>query len=501
MNQSAPSSPPDIHSPAVVPFSAARIFFRTFYLRAILISLLLLVPCLWQKHIIACDLPSHVYNAWLATLIQHGQAPSLYLAPQWNNILFDVILFRLCSLFGFALGEKLAVSLSVLLFFWGSFALAAAASRKAPWFLAPLLAMVAYGWTFHVGFSNYYLSLALAFWGTAFFWRARPSLFLFTIPFGALIYLAHPFGMIWFFGAVTFIHVAKLFSGWPKIAPAILAVALVFAVRLYLQNHFSLEFSTPRYLVNGIDQLILSVRFRLLAKCLLYVGAGFFLIDLFLSRKEVSLWSRLSTPVSLYGISVAAVLLLPDAVYLPQYALPFQFITMRLTAICAVSAICVLAMMAPRIWHTMTFAIAAGVFFALLWQETRQISALETQAEQLIAQIPPNQRVIATIRPFPGSRFYFLNHLVDRACIGKCFSYSNYEPSSGQFRVRVQPGSPVAASSPFAADRMQIGNYVVQSNDLPAYEIDQCTPDLSKLCIRELKEGEINGRLAPPLAK
>jgi len=30
----------------------------------------------------------------------------------------------------------------------------------------------------------------------------------------------------------------------------------------------------------------------------------------------------------------------------------------------------------------------------------------------------------------------FIAHSVDRACIGHCFSYSNYEPSSGQFRVR-----------------------------------------------------------------
>jgi hypothetical protein len=390
------------------------------------------------------------------------------------------------------------VSLSVLLFFWGSFALAAAASRRTPWSLVPLLAMTAYGWTFHIGFSNYYLSLALAFWGIALFWRAPWWLLVLAIPFGALVYLAHPFGVIWFFGAVVFIHFSRPFSGWAKTVPAILGLGLALAARLYLQHHYALEFSKPLYLVNGIDQLILSVRFRLLAKCLLYAGAGFFLIDVFLSRKEVSLWSRLATPVSLYAISLGAVLLLPDSIYLPQYALPFGFITMRLTSICAVSAICVLAMMAPRVWHTRTFALAAAVFFLFLWQDERQISALETQAEQLVVQIPPNQRVIATIRQFPGSRFYFLNHLVDRACIEKCFSYSNYEPSSGQFRVRVRPGSPIVTSSPLAADRMQTGNYVVQASDLPAYEINQCTADLSKLCIRELKAGELNSEPAVP---
>jgi len=174
---------------------------------------------------------------------------------------------------------------------------------------------------------------------------------------------------------------------------------------------------------------------------------------------------------------------------------------MRLTAICAVSAICVLAMMAPRFWSAIGFSVAAGFFFVLLWRETKPIEALETQAEQLIAQIPANQRVIATIRPFSGSRFYFPSHLGDRACIEKCFSYSNYEPSSKQFRVRVLPESRIAESSPFAADKMQSGTYVVKQIDLPMYQIDQCSADLTKLCIRELKVGEVNGRLAPALPK
>ena len=465
------------------------------------ISVALLIPCFWHKHVISCDLPSHTYNAWLATLIERGQAPSLYIAHQWNNILFDIILVQLCKLFGFTLGEKLAMSLLVLLFFWGSFALAAAASRRAPWFVVPLLAMVVYGWTFAIGFSNYYLSLALAFWGISYFWRAPAWHIVFAIPCAGLIYLAHPFGVAWFLGTTIFVFLARWFSGWKRLSLTALGIGLVFATRLYLQNYYSMDFSQPRYLVSGIDQLILSAKFRLLAKILLYFGAACFLFDLYLSRKEVSLGARLATPISFYAVSLAAVLLLPDAIYLPQYALPFSFITMRLTAICAVSAVCVLAMMASRLWNRLGFLVAAGFFFFLLWQETKPIEALETQAEQLIATIPPNQRVIATIRPFPGSRFYFLNHVVDRACIEKCFSYSNYEPSSKQFRVRALPGSPIAESSPFSVDKMQSGTYVVRQIDLPVYQIDQCSGDLTKLCIRELKEGEVNGRLAPALPK
>jgi len=34
------------------------------------VALLLLVPCFWKPHIRAGDLPSHLYNAWLAGQIE-----------------------------------------------------------------------------------------------------------------------------------------------------------------------------------------------------------------------------------------------------------------------------------------------------------------------------------------------------------------------------------------------------------------------------------------------
>src|SRR6476620_3569345 len=96
------------------PWEALR-FLRKSFPACLVVSALLLIPCLWHEHVIACDLPSHTYNAWLATRIAQGQAPSLYFAPQWSNVLFDILLSRTCSLVGFSLGEKIVVSLSVLL--------------------------------------------------------------------------------------------------------------------------------------------------------------------------------------------------------------------------------------------------------------------------------------------------------------------------------------------------------------------------------------------------
>src|SRR5712672_4222573 len=98
---------------------AAGRFLRAYWLRSTLISITLLAPCFWHRRIEAGDLGSHVYNAWLAQLIERGQAPGLYLARQWNNVLFDLLLLKLGNLFGFAVAQKIGVSLCVLIFFWG----------------------------------------------------------------------------------------------------------------------------------------------------------------------------------------------------------------------------------------------------------------------------------------------------------------------------------------------------------------------------------------------
>src|SRR5262245_291245 len=55
------------------------------------VSVLFLVPCFWQERIQSADLSSHIYNVWLAQLVHDGAAPGLWLAPQTNNFLFDLL--------------------------------------------------------------------------------------------------------------------------------------------------------------------------------------------------------------------------------------------------------------------------------------------------------------------------------------------------------------------------------------------------------------------------
>ena len=62
--------------------------------------------------------------------------------------------------------------------------------------------------------------------------------------------------------------------------------------------------------------------------------------------------------------------------------------------------------------------------------------------------------------------------MIDRACIGRCYSYSNSEPSTGQFRVRVTGPTPIVAAtykdSYDMRDRHVRGK---KESDLPLYQL------------------------------
>jgi hypothetical protein len=74
--------------------------------------------------------------------------------------------------------------------------------------------------------------------------------------------------------------------------------------------------------------------------------------------------------------------------------------------------------------------------------------------------------------------------------------YSNYEPSTREFRLRVAPGNRVVTTSQDESEDWQWGRHQVRPEDLPMKQIYQCdAADLTQLCIRDLAVGEKNGRI------
>jgi hypothetical protein len=218
-------------------------------------------------------------------------------------------------------------------------------------------------------------------------------------------------------------------------------------------------------------------------------------------KRELSFWQSMRLPASFYFVAVIAVAMMPENLRPSITGGWIGLLASRLTAISAIFGLCLLACLKPRKWHLAGFAACAIVFFSFLYQDTLRLNRLESDAEALVSRLPVGTRVIATIWAEPGSRISFIGHIADRACIHHCFSYANYEPSSGQFRIRAKPGSPIVRASDDDTEDMQAGEYDVEDEDLPLKEIYQCDEkDLTKLCIRDLASGEKNGRLGykPP---
>src|SRR4029077_8385465 len=94
----------------------------------------------------------------------------------------------------------------------------------------------------------------------------------------------------------------------------------------------------------------------------------------------------------------------------------------------------------PALWQRVGVVVLSMLYFGLLYSDARGLSSLEAKISTLLDRLPPNQRVIGDFDQ-PHFRSYDLNMLLDHACIGRCFSYANYEASTGQFRVRANPGN------------------------------------------------------------
>ncbi len=486
--------------------SAGADFLRQNRFQSLAISAAVLIPCFWHRRIEAGDLASHTYNAWLVQLIECGQAPGLWLAKQWNNILFDTSLSGLGSLVGLRLAEKICVSAAVLIFFWGAFAMIGAIAQRAPWTLTPCIAMFTYGWTFQQGFLNYYISLGLAFFGIALLQRGRGLERGFVLLLLALAWMAHPLGAALLLGLGFYLLAAAKLDARNQPLLFTGTALLLMQVSNYIVRHYPVFWpdrgTLQAFLTHsGADQLLLySARYRLPVDLLIAFVPICIAMDIYFRRKRHEALSIYALPVQLYGLAFLAGVLLPSAVMLSSYATPVGLLQARLTSVTAVLACCLLCVVRPQKWHFPCFAAIAALFFLFLYSDTGMLNKMEEQIENYASAMPPGQRVIAEIGPNAGSRL-LINHMVDRACIGHCFSYGNYEPSSGQFRVRAQGENPFVISDATSIGQIDGGSYAVRADDLPIYGIYRCKINEAGLCMRELKVGERNGLVVARLVE
>src|SRR5450755_4526819 len=196
------------------------------------LSILLLIPVFWQPRVQAGDLSSHIYSAWLPQLIETGRTQGLVIVSQTTNILFDLMLGGLFRLLGAEPAQRIAVSVAVLVFVWGAFRFTSVVGGRPAWHLLPCIAILAYGWVFHMGFFNFYLSMGLCFWALAVTWEGQPRRLAFAAPLLALAYLAHGLPVAWTLGLMAYQFVASLLQA--RARAKVTAVWLLAMVLLHI---------------------------------------------------------------------------------------------------------------------------------------------------------------------------------------------------------------------------------------------------------------------------
>src|SRR5581483_7689135 len=130
------------------------------------------------------------------------------------------------------------------------------AAKTAPWRVAPLIAMLAYGSIFYWGFFNFYLSagfslfaLALIAGGTLWEWPL-------VLPLLVLAAIAHPFGAACLAALGIYLAIARFASAQFRILLTLAFLAAGFVVRWYTVHHYVvIPRSIPYFYLLGADQL------------------------------------------------------------------------------------------------------------------------------------------------------------------------------------------------------------------------------------------------------
>jgi hypothetical protein len=449
------------------------------------LSILLLAPVYWQPRVQAGDLSSHIYNAWLTQLIETGQTQGLVVVRQSTNILFDLMLGSLFRVAGAEFAQRISVSIAVLVFVWGAFVFVGRVGGRRAWHMLPCIAMLAYGWVFHMGFFNFYLSMGLCFWALAATWEWTRRGILTAVPLLALAYLAHALPVVWTAGLLMYQYLATRIR--PRLRVYVTAgwlLAMVLVQVVAGRNTFSRWSLQQIKMSTGADQVwVFDGKYYVVLAGLLILW-GMLFLDLLRSsgpRRVVS-----SIPFQLCVISAAAVVILPTTILLPGFSHTLVYIAERMSLGVGVCVCALLGRANPRMFERYAMLAIAMVFFGFLYRDEKVLNLLEDRMDGVITGLGPGQRVVSGVDD-PDLHVFAVTHMIDRACVGRCFSYANYEPSTAQFRVRALAENPYVMSNYKDSWRMQNGLYVVQDRDLPLMQV--ILDETGRMSLRSLKAG------------
>jgi hypothetical protein len=219
-----------------------------------------------------------------------------------------------------------------------------------------------------------------------------------------------------------------------------------------------------------------------------------------------------------YFLTAVTIALVPSEIQLSRDTAPAGLIAFRLSVLSGVLLLAILGRSTYRRWYLPAGILTATVFFSALYCDIGREARVEAKMAKLVEALPAGSRVvsyadlsdkgpqisvpkregklrslISLILSVTSSRLQG-THLLSRACIGHCFDYMNYEPSTGQFRVHAAPGNPVVLSTFAEFEAMQSGTYQLKANDLPLYALIRCGPEPEDIFLEPFVMGESSAK-------
>jgi hypothetical protein len=450
------------------------------------VACLLAIPCVWQQHIVASDLSSHLYNAWLANRVAAGALRGLSVVPQYSNVLFDLLLSWLLKSCSVVLTERIAVISAVQVFFWGCFALVSATGGRPAWGRAPLLALLAYGAVFRMGFFNFYISVGICCGAIALVWwngsRAR-WLALALLPVACTAHFMPCLLAVAVIGYILAARWMRPSHRWRLLAAGLIGIG---GLAAFLATRAPSSWS-PGIRVEsffGADQVVtFGLKYNIVAAGLLC-----WFILLMVRRFELAARPPLHDIVlHLWLLMAVAAVSLPDSIWLPPYT-GRTYITLRLSLLSAILLCASVARVPLKAFERIGHIVLIAVFFSFSYADERALNLVEQKVARAVAALPPGSRVISTLT---DSRLYVqaLQHVVDRPCIGRCFDFADYEPSTGKFRLRAQPGNSFVISDYAEVGNLERGQFVFKRPDIAVYRLFSCEAG-REICADRVSPGQ-----------
>jgi len=449
-------------------------------------ALLLTAPCVWQQHIQANDLSSHLYNAWLANRVAAGDLKGLSVVPQYTNVLFDLLLSWLLKSSSVIVTERIAVILAVQFFFWGCCALVSAMSGRPAWRIAPFLALLTYGVVFRMGFFNFYISVGICCGAIALVWWNESRVRWLAVPLLLVAATAHFLPCLWAIMVIGYVLAARRIDPsrrWLLLLAALASIAGLSALLASrVPSVWMRSLSIESYL--GADQvLVYGAKYKIIAAALLC-----FWILLLVRRFELRPRPWEDVVLQLWLLMAVACILLPDSIRMPLYAGGFTFIGIRLSLLSAIFLCASVAEVPTKTLEKAGQVALLVAFLAFSYADERSLNFIEQKVTNAVRALPPGALVISALR---DSRLQgeALQHVVDRPCIGRCFDFADYEPSTGQFRLRAQPGNAYVISDSGDIASLEHGQLVLTRSDIKVYRLFPCASGRD-VCADQVSPGQ-----------